>query len=150
VAAGFSLDLAVLERAHGVDAVELALRSATGGAVPSTGDARSAVVAQLRCTLPPGESGRIRGRLPGVEGGRAQAGGAEVVAVTGYEPGDRLDGWYDALLATVSAGADDVASAAGSVRQVLSDLPDAGVPHDGDEVRAVLDRLARGEERSGP
>ena len=31
VAAGFSLDMAVLERAHGVDAVELALRSAAGG-----------------------------------------------------------------------------------------------------------------------
>ncbi len=33
-----------------------------------------------------------------------RADGVEVVAVSGYEPGDRLDGWYDALLATVSAG----------------------------------------------
>jgi biotin carboxylase len=151
VAAGFSLDLAVLERAHRVHAVELALRSATGtgAAVPSGPDPRSAVAAQLRCTLPPGTPGRIGGRLPGTERRGPVADGAEVVEVSGYEPGDRLDGWYDALLATVSAAAGDVASAARAVRHRLSDLPDAGVPHDGEEVCAVLDRLASGEEASG-
>src|SRR3954465_3828444 len=35
VAAGFSLDMAVLERAHGLDAVELALRSALGTPGPA-------------------------------------------------------------------------------------------------------------------
>jgi acetyl/propionyl-CoA carboxylase alpha subunit len=150
VAAGFSLDLAVLERAHGVDAVELALRSATGTAtaVPAGVAARSAVVAQLRCTLPPGEPGRVQGRLPGIGRRRADADGAEVVEVSGYEPGDRLDGWYDALLATVSAGAADVAAAARAAGHVLAGLPATGVPHDGEEVCAVLDRLARGEGRS--
>jgi hypothetical protein len=64
--------------------------------------------------------------------------------VSGYEPGDRLDGWYDALLATVSAGGPDTRSAAGVVSAVLSAMPDAGVPHDGEEVRVVLGRLAAG------
>jgi len=146
VAAGFSLDMAVLGRAHRVDAVGLALRSATGsGVVPSPGEPRSAVVAQLRGTLPPGTPGRVTGRLP--DGGGEAGPSGEVVAVSGYEPGDRLDGWYDALLATVSAGADDVASAARAVAQTLATLPDAGVPHDGAEVCAVLDRLARGHGR---
>src|SRR3954452_8648523 len=56
VAAGFSLDMSVLERAHGLDAVELALRSAAGtpGATPAGRPARSAVVVQLRAGLPPG------------------------------------------------------------------------------------------------
>ena len=71
----------------------------------------------------------------------------DVVAVSGYEPGDRLDGWYDALLATVSAGAPDTASAARAAAEVLAALPDVGVPHDGDEVRAVLERLAAGSPR---
>ena len=67
-----------------------------------------------------------------------------MVAVSGYEPGDRLDGWYDALLATVSAGAPDTASAARAAAEVLTALPDTGVPHDGAEVLAVLERLASG------
>jgi hypothetical protein len=144
VAAGFSLDMAVLERAYGVDAVELALLSAgRGGPAPEGRAPRAAVVAQLRSTLPPGTAGRVTGRLPG--GDPVQGpGDVEVVAVSGYEPGDRLDGWYDALLATVSAGGPDTRSAAGAVSAVLSGLADTGVPHDGDEVSAVLARLAAG------
>jgi acetyl/propionyl-CoA carboxylase alpha subunit len=145
IAAGFSLDIAVLERAHGVDAVELALRSAArpaaAGPQPVAGFPRSAVAVQLRSTLPPGEAGRVKGRLPGVVPTRS-APDIEVVAVSGYEPGDRLDGWYDALLATVSVGARDGVTAARAASQVLSGLPETGVPHDGDEVCAVLDRLA--------
>ena len=76
IAAGFSLDMAVLERAHGVDAVELALRSASrpaaAGPEPVAGFPRSAVAVQLRSTLPPGQAGRVTGRLPGV-GPRAAA-----------------------------------------------------------------------------
>ena len=143
VAAGFSLDMAVLERAHGVDAVELALRSVTGGAAPEPSHpARSAVAVQVRSTLPPGTAGRVTGRLPG--SGWVGTGDAdvEVVAVTGYEPGDRLDGWYDALLATVSAGAPDTAVAARAAGDVLAALPETGVPHDGPEVRRVLAGLA--------
>jgi acetyl/propionyl-CoA carboxylase alpha subunit len=150
VAAGFSLDMAVLERAHGVDAVELALTSVAGpgavAAAPAGGPVRAGVAVQLRSTLPPGTAGRVTGRLPGsgsATPGRG-AGGAEVVAVSGYEPGDRLDGWYDALLATVSAAAPDTAAAARAASDVLSGLPDIGVPHDGDDVRAVLGRLAAG------
>src|SRR3954447_13181097 len=101
VAAGFSLDMAVLERSHGVDAVELSLRSAGDrppGPVPADGaPGRPAVAVQLRSTLPPGTAGRITGRLPDVRPGRRD----DAVAVSGYDPGDRLDGWYDALLATV-------------------------------------------------
>ncbi|UOY01347.1 biotin carboxylase N-terminal domain-containing protein [Blastococcus sp. PRF04-17] len=148
VAAGFSLDMAVLERAHGVDAVELALRSAAGAAAvaaaPSGRPAQFAVTVQLRSTLPPGTAGRVTGRLPD---GRPVTGvpeGVEAVAVTGYEPGDRLDGWYDALLATVSAAAPDTATAARAASDVLSGLPEIGVPHDGTEVCAVLGRLAAG------
>ncbi|MGY1833712.1 biotin carboxylase N-terminal domain-containing protein [Blastococcus sp. SYSU DS0510] len=149
VAAGFSLDMAVLERSHGVDAVELALRSAADPRDDDPGpDARpaprAAVVAQLRSTLPPGTAGRVSGRLPGSGRAPAAEGGADLVAVSGYDPGDRLDGWYDALLATVSAGAHDVAAAAGLVRSALSGLPETGVPHDGSEVCAVLSRLAEG------
>jgi hypothetical protein len=144
VAAGFSLDIAVLERAHGVDAVELALRSAGGATGPAPADrpVQAAVAAQLRATLPPGTAGRVTGQLPAVAGRHAD--GGDVVAVSGYEPGDRLDGWYDALLATVSAGGPDTRSAAGAVSAVLSALPDVGVPHDGSEVSAVLGRLATG------
>jgi acetyl/propionyl-CoA carboxylase alpha subunit len=146
VAAGFSLDMAVLERAHGVDAVELALRSAaaprSAGAEPA-GRPRAAVVAQLRSTLPPGTPGRVTGRLP-VTGRAAVEGRVEVTAVSGYDPGDRLDGWYDALLATTSAAAPDVPTAARAVSAALSGLPDTGVPHDGAEVCAVLQRLAGG------
>lgn len=144
VAAGFSLDMAVLERAHRVDAVELALRSAVGGRVPpprDDADPRPAVAAQLRATLPPGTPGRISGRLPVLARPGAGAQPVDLRAVSGYEPGDRLDGWYDALLATVSAGAPDLATAARAVGGALSDLPDVGVPHDGPEVCAVLDRL---------
>src|SRR6478752_657930 len=66
VAAGFSLDMAVLERSHGVDAVELALRSAgRSGPAPEDRPARAAVVVQLRAGLPPGTAGTITGRLPG-------------------------------------------------------------------------------------
>jgi acetyl/propionyl-CoA carboxylase alpha subunit len=154
VAAGFSLDIAVLERAHGVDAVELALRSA----VPARGEAgepasspwRPAVAVQLRSTLPPGEAGRVTGRLPGT--GRTEPrleAGVDLVAVGGYEPGDRLDGWYDALLATVSAAAGDTATAARAASAALSALPETGVPHDGPDVCAVLQRLAAGDDAPG-
>ncbi|TFV66398.1 UNVERIFIED_ORG: carbamoyl-phosphate-synthetase [Bacillus sp. AZ43] len=144
VAAGFSLDMAVLERAHGVDAVELALRSATGGSVRADERApRAAVAAQLRATLPPGTAGRVTGRLPGSTRPVAPE-GVELLAVTGYEPGDRLDGWYDALLATVSAAGPDTRTAAGAVSDALTGLSDAGVPHDGAEVCAVLQRLTAG------
>lgn len=145
IAAGFSLDMAVLERAHGVDAVELALRSARGSeraAASSAAGPRAAVAVQLRSSLPPGEGGRVTGRLP--DGASEGQGGAEVRAVTGYEPGDRVDEWYDALLATVSAGAPDVATAARAAADALSSLPETGVPHDGEEVCAVLGRLAAG------
>ncbi|MGY1809636.1 biotin carboxylase N-terminal domain-containing protein [Blastococcus sp. SYSU D00669] len=146
VAAGFSLDMVVLERAHAVDAVELALRSASGrrarAADPQPGTPRAAVAVQLRSTLPPGTAGRVTGRLPA--SGRRSVAGADVVAVSGYDPRDRLDGWYDALLATVSAGAEDTRTAAQAVSQVLSGLPETGVPHDGEEICAVLERLAAG------
>ena len=138
--------MAVLERAHGVDAVELALRSAArpgvGGPEPVAGFPRSAVAVQLRSTLPPGQAGRVTGRLPGVGPVPQPEPDVDVVAVSGYEPGDRLDGWYDALLATVSVGAKDGATAARVASEVLTGLPAAGVPHDGDEVRAVLGRLS--------
>jgi hypothetical protein len=81
---------------------------------------------------------------PGAAPGRRPAGDVELVAVSGYEPGDRLDGWYDALLATVSAGGPDVAAAAGAVSDALSELSQIGMPHDGEEVCAVLGRLADG------
>jgi hypothetical protein len=147
VAAGFSLDMAVLERAHNVDAVELSLRSATGqpaGAPAGTGSPRAAVAVQLRSTLPPGTAGRVTGRLPDVPArtGRRPLLGAEVVAVSGYDPGDRLDGWYDALLATVSAAAPSTARAAGAATDVLTGLPETGVPHDGTAVCGVLQRIA--------
>ena len=71
------------------------------------------------------------------------------MAVSGYEPGDRLDGWYDALLATVSAGAPDTATAARAAIEVLSDLPETGVPHDGREVCGVLERLPTATASSG-
>jgi acetyl/propionyl-CoA carboxylase alpha subunit len=148
VAAGFSLDIAVLERAHGVDAVELALRSAAGSRAPrSEPDSvprRSAVTVQLRASLPPGTPGRVTGRLPDTGPRRGTHDGTEVVAVSGYEAGDRLDGWYDALLATVSAAAADTATAARAAEDVLEGLPEVGVPHDGADVCAVLGRLAAG------
>jgi biotin carboxylase len=147
IAAGFSLDMAVLERAHGVSAVELALRSAAGSGEPDEGPRRrplAAVAAQLRSTLPPGTPGRITGRLPGTGPLRDPTEGADLVAVSGYEPGDRLDGWYDALLATVSAGAGTTAAAARAAAAVLVGVPGIGVPHDGDDVVAVLERLVAG------
>ena len=148
IAAGFSLDIAVLERAHGVDAVELALRSAAphppAGPAPEGTGPRAAVTVQLRATLPPGEAGRVTGRLPGTGPRQRHEGVGDVVATSGYEPGDRLDGWYDALLATVSAGAPDTAAAARAAAEVLAELPDTGVPHDGSEVLDVLERLATG------
>jgi acetyl/propionyl-CoA carboxylase alpha subunit len=147
VAAGFSLDLAVLERAHGVDAVELALRSAAGRSAPAPKELpppRAAVVVQLRAGLPPGTPGTVTGRLPGTGPLPAQDGDVEVVAVTGYAPGDRLDGWYDALLATVSAAGPDTGTAATAAARLLSGMDDVGVPHDGEEVCAVLGRLADG------
>jgi acetyl/propionyl-CoA carboxylase alpha subunit len=148
VAAGFSLDMAVLERAHGVDAVELALRSAGGGPAPAGRTRRAAVAAQLRSTLPPGTAGRVTGLLPDTPA-TGRPGDVELVAVSGYEPGDRLDGWYDALLATVSAGGPDTESASRAVSEVLVALPDTGVPHDGSDVSAVLQRLAAGSSVSG-
>jgi acetyl/propionyl-CoA carboxylase alpha subunit len=141
VAAGFSLDLAVLERAHAVDAVDLALRCASGRLGPEARTPpRPAVVAQLRATLPPGTPGRVTGRLPDLVGPVD----AEVVAVGGYAPGDRVDGWYDALLATVSASGPDTATAAGRAVDVLAGLPETGVPHDGAAVCQVLRELAAG------
>ncbi len=141
VAAGFSLDLAVLERAYSVDAVDLALRCATGRLRPDPGTApRPALAAQLRATLPPGTAGRVTGSLPDLDGPAA----ADVRAVSGYAPGDRLDGWYDALLATVSAGGPDLATAAARAAEVLTGLPETGVPHDGTAVCEVLHRLADG------
>jgi biotin carboxylase len=148
VAAGFSLDMAVLERAHNVDAVELTLRSAAGRPaelpVTETATPRAAVAVQLRSTLPPGTAGRVTGRLPDVpaRNGRRPLLGAELVAVSGYDPGDRLDGWYDALLATVSAAAPSTARAAGAATEVLTGLPETGVPHDGAAVCSVLQRIA--------
>jgi acetyl/propionyl-CoA carboxylase alpha subunit len=151
VAAGFSLDIAVLERAHGVDAVELALRSAGGDQGPAAAGrgVRAAVAAQLRSTLPPGTAGRVTGRLPGSDASTG-AGDVEVVAVSGYEPGDRLDGWYDALLATASAAGPGTGAAAGALADVLAALPETGVPHDGPEVAAVLTRLAAGRSVPAP
>jgi biotin carboxylase len=147
VAAGFSLDMAVLERAHGVSALDLALRSAVGDPpgepLPAAGEPRAAVAAQLRSTLPPGTAGKITGRLPDVPSPTVR-GDAEVVAVHGYDRGDRLDGWYDALLATVSAGAPDRATAARACAEQLGRLGRTGVPHDGADVSGVLARLARG------
>jgi acetyl/propionyl-CoA carboxylase alpha subunit len=147
VAAGFSLDMAVMERAHGVDAVELALRSASGhpedGPAPRIRSPRAAVTVQLRSTLPPGTAGRVTGVLPGA-GPLPQQHDVELVAVSGYAPGDRLDGWYDALLATVSAAAPDTATAARAASEALSTVPEVGVPHDGADVCAVLGRLAAG------
>jgi acetyl/propionyl-CoA carboxylase alpha subunit len=146
VAAGFSLDIAVLERAHGVDAVELALRSADGGAAaaPEGHAARAAVVVQLRAALPPGTPGRVTGTLPGTGPLPDPGEDVELVAVSGYEPGDRLDGWYDARLATVSAAGPDAATAARAASDALSQLDDVGVPHDGPDVCAVLGRLSAG------
>lgn len=146
VAAGFSLDMAVLERAHGVDAVELALRSAGGDAAgaPQGRPERAAVVVQLRAGLPPGTPGRVTGHVPGSGPAPRSGADAELVVVSGYEPGDRLDGWYDALLATVSAAGPDTATAARAAADALSVLDDVGVPHDGAEVCAVLARLAAG------
>ena len=145
VAAGFSLDMAVLERAHGVDAVELALSSVSGLPAPAPrteGGPRAAITVQLRSTLPPGTAGRVTGRLPDTPApGRARADGAEVVAVGGYDPGDRLDGWYDALLATVSAAGPDLGTAARAATDVLTGLPETGVPHDGTAVCGVLHRI---------
>ena len=94
----------------------------------------------------------MTGRLPGDRSWSRTRAGAEsgVVAVSGYDPGDRLDGWYDALLATVSVGAADTAAAARTAADVLSDLPESGVPHDGAEVCAVLDRLATGRPVPAP
>ncbi|MBM7805675.1 acetyl/propionyl-CoA carboxylase alpha subunit [Geodermatophilus bullaregiensis] len=154
VAAGFSLDMSVLERAHRVDAVDLALAAAAGERAPrrrtrEEHPPRAAVAVQLRATLPPGRAGRVTGRLPLSGRLRGTTGQTEVVAVSGYDPGDRLDGWYDALLATVSAGAVDVATAARAAGATLADLPEAGVPHDGAEVCAVLERLADGDPAPG-
>ncbi|MGY1842114.1 biotin carboxylase N-terminal domain-containing protein [Modestobacter sp. SYSU DS0875] len=144
VAAGFSLDMTVLERSHGVDAVELSLRSAVGEAPDDGGTApvRPAVAVQLRATLPPGVAGRVTGRLPDLPPGGVRGADREMVAVRGYDPGDRLDGWYDALLATVSAAAPDLAAAARAATDVLTGLPDTGAPHDGAAVCQVLHRIA--------
>ena len=150
VAAGFSLDISVLERAHGVDAVDLALRSAAprGPELEPT-EPRPAVAVQLRSTLPPGTEGRITGRLPGVGPVPSEDPSVEVRAISGFDRGDRLDGWYDALLATVSASATDLPTAARAAMGALADLPDVGVPHDVSEVCAVLQRLAEGRPRPG-
>ena len=154
VAAGFSLDMAVLERAHRVDAVDLALAAAAGLRAPRHATReehppRAAVAVQLRSTLAPGTAGRVTGRLPASGRRSGATGRIEVVAVSGYDPGDRLDPWYDALLATVSAGAADTATAARAAGAALAGLPETGVPHDGPEVCAVLGRLAAGDPAPG-
>ncbi|MGY1672255.1 biotin carboxylase N-terminal domain-containing protein [Geodermatophilus sp. SYSU D00710] len=154
VAAGFSLDMAVLERAYGVDAVDLALAAAAGERGPrrrtrEEHPPRAAVAVQLRSTLAPGQAGRVTGLLPSAGRLRGTTGRTEVVAVSGYDPGDRLDPWYDALLATVSAGAPDTATAARAAAAALTDLPETGVPHDGPEVCAVLQQLAAGAPEPG-
>jgi hypothetical protein len=151
VAAGFSLDMAVLERAHAVDAVDLALRSAgaTRGPEKEPAEPRAALAVQLRSSLPPGTEGRITGRLPGAGPVGSEDPSVEVRAVSGFDRGDRLDGWYDALLATVSAAGPDLPTAARAASDALSDLPDVGVPHDGAEVCAVLARLVEGRPRPG-
>ena len=67
VAAGFSLDMAVLERAHGLDAVELALRSAAGGSGGRAGGAaRCGRPSSPSCgpSCPPARRAGY-GRLPG-------------------------------------------------------------------------------------
>jgi acetyl/propionyl-CoA carboxylase alpha subunit len=152
VAAGFSLDMAVLERAHGVDAVELALRSTGRSRAPqrqAPPEPRCAVAVQLRSTLAPGTAGRITGQLPGGGPLRSEDPAVQVRAVRGFDPGDRLDAWYDALLATVSAAAPDLPTAARAAAAALTALPEAGVPHDGAEVRAVVQRLAEGRVPAG-
>src|ERR687885_203360 len=135
----------------GPSAAVLERLSAAGGSAAEAGTGappRRAVTVQLRSTLPPGQGGRVTGQLP--RSGRHAAGGrgVEVVAVSGYDPGDRLDRWYDALLATVSAGARDTATAARAVSDVLDAVPEVGVPHDGAEACAVLERLASGSPAS--
>jgi biotin carboxylase len=144
----------VLERAHRVDAVDLALAAATGRRAPwhrapYEQPPRAAVAVQLRATLPPGQAGRVTGALPSSGRLRGATGQTEVVAVSGYDRGDRLDGWYDALLATVSAGAADTAAAARAAAGVLAGLSETGVPHDGEEVAAVLHQLAEGDPAPG-
>ena len=108
VAAGFSLDMAVLERAHGVDAVELALRSAAGARRPAPRAAReprAAVVAQLRVDPSAGHAGPghrpAAGDRPRPARGRGRRAGRRQRL---RRRATALDGWYDALLATVSAG----------------------------------------------
>ena len=93
--------------------------------------------------------GQDTGRLPGTGPLPPREAGVDVVAISGYDPRDRLDGWYDALLATVSAGAPDTASAARAAADVLTAMPDPGVPHDGDVALAVLERLASGRSIDG-
>ena len=97
----------------------------------------------------PGHDPRIRERhprLPGSDGGSGPA-DAELVAVSGYDPGDRLDGWYDALLVTVSAGGPDTRSAAAALAAALSALlvpmmVEAG--HDAmDEMRGALAKTVK-------
>ena len=152
MAAGFSLDMAVLERAHGVDAVELALRSAGGatgpapaGAPRAAGRRRPAAGRPAAGDAGPGDRPAARHRAAA----RRRTADVEVVAVSGYEPGDRLDGWYDALLATVSAARPGHRDGRPRRRRTCCpDLPEVGVPHDGAEVCAVLARLAAGS--SGP
>ena len=154
VAAGFSLDMAVLERAHGVDAVELALRSA--GRQPRRGAARRGrprgrrrrPAAGRACR--PGTPGRVTGRLPGIGPLPARDGDVELVAVSGYEPGDRLDGWYDALLATVSAGRPGHRDrGAGRFRRARRTCPTSACRTTARRCCAVLGRLAAGSTRPG-
>jgi hypothetical protein len=49
----------------------------------------------------------------------------------------------------VSAAAPDLPAAANAAAEALSDLPEVGVPHDGGEVCAVLQRLAEGRVHAG-
>ena len=148
MAAGFSLDMAVWSgrTASTPSSWRCAAPPARGGRRPTPArEPRAAVVAQLRATLPPGYAGPDHRPAPGDLPAARGDGGVELVAVSGYDAGDRLDGWYDALLATVSAGGPDVPAAARAVGAALAGLPDSGVPHDGPEVCAVLTRLADGD-----
>jgi hypothetical protein len=88
----------------------------------------------------------VTGQLPDLPGRPT----APLVAVRGYDPGDRLDGWYDALLATVSAAGPDAATAAQAASDVLTGLPETGVPHDGAEICAILQRISAALVRGAP
>ena len=145
IAAGFSLDMAVLERAHGVDAVELALRSASRPARAVRSRSRAS-----RARRSPSSCGRPC--RPARPAGHRPAARRRTRAAAG--PGRRRRrrlrlraGRPARRLVRRAAGdgqrrSQDGATAARVASDVLTGLPEAGVPHDGDEVCAVLGRLS--------